>query len=72
VQSANALDQKTIDFLDGFREQLAQNPGTLLTASGLVSTVSDLADVPGAPHLTPTADDVRAPTKWRRPTSASR
>ena len=28
VQSANAFDQKTVDFLDGFtREQLAQNPG---------------------------------------------
>ena len=35
-------------------------PDTLLTASGLVSTVSELSDVPGAPHLTPTSADVKA------------
>ena len=47
--------------VDGFtRDQLRQNKGTLLTASGLVSTVSDLGDVPGAPHVTPTGNDVRA------------
>jgi predicted RND superfamily exporter protein len=53
-------DQKTVDFVDDFvRTQLAENPRTLLTASGLVSTVSDLIDVPGAPHLHPTVADVK-------------
>ncbi|HYL53555.1 MAG TPA: MMPL family transporter, partial [Acidimicrobiia bacterium] len=60
VQSPKTFDQQTVNFLDQFtRGQLTSSRGTLLTASGLVSTVSDLLDVPGAPHLTPTADDVR-------------
>jgi hypothetical protein len=60
VQS-DAFDQRLVDFVDTFtREQLARHPGTLLTASGLISTVSDLLDVPGAPHAIPTVDDVRA------------
>ncbi len=60
VQSANPFDDKTVTFVDDFtRDQLARNGGTLLTASGLVSTVSDLLDVPGAPHVAPTAADVR-------------
>ena len=61
VQSKNVFDPKTINFLDGFtRNQLKQNSDVLQTASGLVSTVSDLLDVPGAPHVTPTAGDVKA------------
>lgn len=60
VQAPKTFDQQTVTFLDSFtRSQLTGSQGTLLTASGLVSTVSDLLDVPGAPHLTPTADDVR-------------
>ena len=61
VQSRDAFGQPTVTFLDDFaRTQLQQHPETLLTASGLVSTVSELSDVPGAPHITPTAADVRA------------
>ena len=64
MQSQDPFDEKTVTFLDQFtREQLQQHPETLLTASGLVSTVSDLLDVPGAPasvHVAPTAEDVRA------------
>src|SRR5207253_2267659 len=60
LQSPDTFDQRTVNFLDDFtRSQLTGSRGTLLTASGLVSTVSDLLDVPGAPHLTPTTDDVR-------------
>ncbi len=60
VQSPNAFSQQTVTFVDNFtRSQLEKYPDTLLTASGLVSTVSELSDVPGAAHLTPTAADVR-------------
>jgi hydrophobe/amphiphile efflux-3 (HAE3) family protein len=62
VQAPNVFQsQSAINFLDQFtRTQLAENKQTLLTASGLVSTVSDLTDVPGAPHVTPTAAEVKA------------
>ncbi len=61
VQSSDAFAQPTVRFVDDFtRGQLSKYPDTLLTASGLVSTVSELSDVPGAPHLTPTSADVRA------------
>jgi uncharacterized protein len=61
VQSPNAFGQPTVSFVDSFtRSQLEKHPETLLTASALVSTVSDLSDVPGAAHLTPTSADVRS------------
>ncbi|MDQ1381123.1 MAG: uncharacterized protein QOJ71_1842 [Actinomycetota bacterium] len=61
VQSKETFDQKTVKFVDDFtRGQLRKDPTTLLTASGLVSTVSQLGDVPGATHLTPTPTDVRS------------
>jgi uncharacterized protein len=61
VQSGNAFAQPTVSFVDQFtRSQLQKYPDTLLTASGLVSTVSELGDVPGATHLTPTSADVRS------------
>ena len=61
VQSRDAFGQPTVSFVDDFtRTQLQKYPDTLLTASGLVSTVSELSDVAGAPHLTPTSADVRA------------
>ncbi|HTL86984.1 MAG TPA: MMPL family transporter [Acidimicrobiia bacterium] len=60
VQSKNPFDDKTVGFLDNFsRTQLKENSETLLTASGLVPVVSQLLDVPGAPHLAPTAEDVK-------------
>jgi hydrophobe/amphiphile efflux-3 (HAE3) family protein len=60
VQSHNAFAQPTITFVDQFtRTQLRKDPTTLLTASGLVSTVSLLSDVPGASHIVPTSADVR-------------
>jgi hydrophobe/amphiphile efflux-3 (HAE3) family protein len=61
VQSNDVFDQPTVTFIDDFTgSQLAKYPTTLLTASALVTTVSQLSDVPGAPHLTPTSGDVRA------------
>ena len=60
VQSPPGFGQTTVNFVDTFtRTQLHKYPETLLTASGLVSTVSELGDVPGAPHLIPTSADVR-------------
>jgi hydrophobe/amphiphile efflux-3 (HAE3) family protein len=59
-QSRNVFTPSVVDFTDTFvRQQLAENKGTLLTASSLVSTVSELLDVPGTPHVQPTANDVR-------------
>ncbi len=61
VQSGDVFTQPTITFVDRFtRTQLKQYPDTLLTASGLVTAVSQLSDVPGATHLTPTPQQVRS------------
>ena len=62
VQSRNVFDDKTVTFMDGFTtKQLAEHPDTLLTAAGIVTTVSDITnDVPGATHVAPTGEEVRA------------
>jgi predicted RND superfamily exporter protein len=61
VQSKNPFDDKTVTFLDRFsRDQLSKYPETLLTASSIVESISDLSDVPGAPHITPTGAEVKA------------
>jgi hydrophobe/amphiphile efflux-3 (HAE3) family protein len=61
VQSPDRFDDETVAFLDDFtRGQLRKHPDTLLTGSSMVEIVSDLADVPGASHVTPTAEDVAA------------
>ena len=68
VQARNVFAQPTVAFVDDFtRNQLEKHPDTLLTASGLVSTVSELSDVQGAPHLTPTSADVKAAYDGRAP-----
>ena len=61
VQSKQGFSDKTVDFVDGFtRQQLAKYPSTLLTGSSIVEVVSDLSDVPGAAHLAPTGEQVKA------------
>ncbi|MGZ8762492.1 MAG: efflux RND transporter permease subunit [Acidimicrobiia bacterium] len=61
VQSRDHFDDETVAFLDGFtRKQLRESPKTLLTASSMVEVVSDLTEVPGAPHVTPTGEEVQA------------
>jgi uncharacterized protein len=62
VQSKDVFDDKTVQFMDGFTtQQLADHPETLLTGAGIVTTVSDIAnDVPGASHVAPTGEEVRA------------
>jgi hydrophobe/amphiphile efflux-3 (HAE3) family protein len=61
VQSKDTFDDKTVAFLDDFsREQLSKHPDTLLTASSIVESVSDLSEVPGASHVTPTGAEVQA------------
>jgi uncharacterized protein len=62
VQSNDVFDDQTVQFMDDFTTQeLAQHPDTLLTAAGIVTTVSDIAnDIPGATHVAPTGEEVRA------------
>jgi uncharacterized protein len=61
VQAADVFTDATTRWVDGFtRDQLRQNEGELLTASALVATVSDFGDVPGAPHVIPSGEEVRA------------
>jgi hydrophobe/amphiphile efflux-3 (HAE3) family protein len=61
VQSASPFDDKTVAFLDAFtNQQLSRYPDTLLTASSIVESVADLTDVPGAAHVTPTGEEVKA------------
>ena len=62
VQSKDVFDDKTVAFMDGFTtDELAKHPDTLLTGAGIVTTVSDITnDVPGATHVAPTGEEVRA------------
>jgi len=61
VSLPTVYNNKTVVFVDDFsRAQLAKYPDTLLTVSGLVPTVSQLLDVPGTPHISPTAADVHS------------
>jgi hydrophobe/amphiphile efflux-3 (HAE3) family protein len=62
VQSKDVFDDKTVGFMDSFtNQQLSEHPDTLLTAAGIVTTMSDITnDVPGASHVAPTGDEVRA------------
>jgi uncharacterized protein len=61
VQSNDQFSDKTVRFVDGFtRRQLRTQPRTLLTGTSIVEIVSDLGDVPGAGHVTPTGAEVRA------------
>jgi hydrophobe/amphiphile efflux-3 (HAE3) family protein len=62
VQSKDVFDDKTVGFMDNFTtDELAKHPDTLLTGAGIVTTVSDVTnDVPGASHVAPTGEEVRA------------
>jgi predicted RND superfamily exporter protein len=77
IQSEDIFDDETVAFVDDFtRDQLEEEPETLLTGTSIVEIVSDLADVPGAPHVTPVGEDVRvawdvAPEDVKRSTVAA-
>jgi uncharacterized protein len=61
VQSDDIFDDKTVGFVHDFAyEQLEQYPRALLTASSIVTTVSFLMEVPGAPIIPPTGEEVEA------------
>ena len=61
VSTPTVFDNTTVRFVDQFtRTQMAKYPDTLLTVSGLVPVVSQLLDVPGTPHVVPTAADVHS------------
>ena len=73
LSTPTVFNDTTVRFVDDFtRKQIAQYPDTLLTVSGLVPVVSQLLDVPGTPHLVPTAADVQRAYASRRPTSSRR
>lgn len=61
VRADDVFDQKVVTFLDSFtQDQLRKHPKELLTGSSIVSIVSDLAEVAGAKHVAPAAEDVQA------------
>ncbi|MFM7064566.1 MAG: efflux RND transporter permease subunit, partial [Actinomycetes bacterium] len=53
--------QEAVDFTDKVAiETLESYPDDLLVATGIVTTVSDLLEVPGADHVVPSAESVQA------------
>lgn len=62
VQSDDVFTDDSVRFMDSFTtQQLRDHPETLLTAAGIVTTVSDIVnDVPGASHVAPTGAEARA------------
>ncbi len=61
VESDDIFDDETVEFVDQFaKEQLAEYPEELLTASSIVTTVSFLMEIPGAGDVAPTGDEVAA------------
>ena len=55
------FDQPTIDFVDTFSPDLIErNPEVLERSNSIVATVADLTDIPGAAHVTPKAELVKA------------
>lgn len=61
IQSDDVFSDENVAFLHRFtEEQLTQYPEDLLTGSSIVSTVSDLLEVPGASSVPPTGEEVRA------------
>ena len=62
VQSRDVFTDETVGFMDGFTaREITEHPRTLLTAAGIVTTVSDAVnDIPGASHVAPTGEEARA------------
>lgn len=61
VQAKDSFSDQAVGFLDEFtRRQLETNPRTLLTGTSIVEIVSDLTDIPGGSHVTPTGEQVQA------------
>ncbi len=61
VQSDKGFTDQSVGYLDALtRREMKKYPTTLLTAASLVEVVSDLSDVPGAPHVAPTGAQVKA------------
>jgi hydrophobe/amphiphile efflux-3 (HAE3) family protein len=59
--SKTLFTQEAVDFTDKVATTtLEKYPNDLLVASGIVTTVSDLLEVPGADHVTPSAESVQA------------
>ena len=59
--SGDLFTKEAVEFTDKVtREKLAQFSDDLLVGSSIVATVSDLLDVPGADHVPPSAESVKA------------
>jgi hydrophobe/amphiphile efflux-3 (HAE3) family protein len=60
-RGGTVFDDPTVEFVDRMtRETLEAYPERLLVGSSIVATVSDLTEVPGAAHVPPSAELVRA------------
>ncbi len=53
-------DEVVADLDEFQRSTLEENPDVLLIGSGIITTISDLTEVPGAAHVSPTAESVKA------------
>ncbi len=61
LESKQTFSDTTVGYLDRFtRDQIQRYPRTLLTGTSIVEVVSDLSDVPGAPHVVPTGAEVQS------------
>ncbi len=61
VQTDDVFSQQNVDFMSDFAaRQLTDHPAELLTASGVVTTVQYLLDIPDAGHVAPRSEDIKA------------
>ncbi len=61
TEEASLYTDDIVTWIDEFtRDQMARFPDELLIGTSIVATVSDLTDIPGAAHVPPTAESVKA------------
>ncbi len=61
ITSKDPFSKETIDFTDQFaNSQIAEHPNDLKTATAITTTVDYLLEVPGASHVIPRPEDVKA------------
>lgn len=58
---SSLFTDEVVEFVDGFtRDSIERFDRELLVGTSIVATVSDLTEIPGAAHVSPTAADVQA------------
>ncbi|MHB1138850.1 MAG: efflux RND transporter permease subunit, partial [Microthrixaceae bacterium] len=61
TEDASLYTDEVVTWVDEFtRDQMERFPDELLVGTSIVATVSDLTDIPGAAHVSPTAESVQA------------